>query len=244
MVKDFERNFCVILTVLLFTAALIIYIGFSALSLRDAESEEVMADIDISADTLSFDNINVRPYDPVKNAARQSEIDRMVRENGCIVVLSQDGESRAENRTESESELRRRYYTLSLNNAQQDTVFELCEQYDLPCELVFGIFLADSERCSGESSGHRVMLPNSESAAWYASEYQITDVDCFEGNMTLAVIMLAEYYHRYPDVHMIAMCYELGERQALELKSSGITETEYSSAVALKVNTLMPREYG
>ena len=244
MIKDFERSFCVILIILLFASTLIISLGFFALSgTSGRESVAVMADADGSLDTLTLDNITVHPYDPVSNAVRQSEIERMVRENGCIVVLSQEDGPRGENRAQSESNLRHHYYNLTLNDDQQDFIFLLCEHYDVPAELVFRIFLADSERYSGESTGHKVMFPNFESAKWYLSEYNISDPDCFEGNMTLAVVMLSEYYHRYPDVHMIAMCYELGEKQALELKSSGVAETEFSSSVALKINTLLPRDH-
>jgi len=244
MIKEFERSFCVMLIILLFASTLILYLGFAALSVPD-NNESVPASAKASCDssTLTLDNIGAQAYDPVKNAERQNEIERIARENGCIVVLSQDTGDQTADCASVKSDLRSRYYSLPLNDGQQDAVFALCEQYDVPAELVLGIYLADAERYDGEDTGHRVMYPNPESAEWYLSEYGISDTDRFEGNMALAVIMIAEYYHRYPDVHMIAVCYELGEKQAIELKASGISETDYSRLVALKINTLQIRDH-
>lgn len=242
MIKEFERSFCVTLIFLLMAATLIIYTGFRTTSSEnDTDSVAAMKGMD-SSQTMILDNVEDRIYDPADNAAKQKEFERMARENGCIVVLSQDTDTpESESVVQGVSDILRNYYSLPINDAQQDRIFALCEQYDLPCELVFGVILADSER--GDHPGHALTYPNPEIAQWYADEYGISDIDGFEGNITLTVVMLAEYYHRYPDVHTIAMCYELGEKQAIEKRSTGITETEYSRLVALRINTLQLREH-
>ena len=244
MIKDFERNFCVMLTAFLTVGTLIIYTGFSITSSQDEDAgAEAMAVLYGESQTMVLDNVEERIYDPADNAEKQKEIERMARENGCIVVLSQDTDtSETDTVTQSVSDIRRNYYSLPINDAQQDKIFALCEQYDLPAELVFGVILADSER-GVDYSGHALTYPNPENAQWYISEYAISAPDSFDGNITLTVVMLSEYYHRYPDVHMIAMCYESGEKQALENRSAGITETEYSRLLALKINTLQLRDH-
>ncbi len=241
-IEEFDRRFCIILLIFMFLASLIIGVGL----LASPESKEDGAIMTMGTpgeeiQTLTPDR---QAYDPVEHAQEQLELERMVKENGCIVVIPETADTGSQKKTESADTgtLLRRYYQLSLNDGQQDKVFALCDQYDVPAELVFGIIQADSTRVGEYGSGHAVMYLNQDSSSWYMQVYNLPDITGFDQNITCGIIMLSEYYHRYPDVHKIAMCYEMGETNAIELWSSGIYETEYSKEVALNINTLLLRE--
>ncbi len=243
-IEEFDRRFCIILLVFMFLASLIIGVGFLKLP-KNNEDGTIMA-MGTPSEEIQTLTPDKQAYDPVERAKEQMELERMIQENGCIVVIPETADTDEPSYLYAENRdgygVRRRYYQLSLNNEQQDKVFDLCDQYDVPTELVFGIIQADATRIAEYGSGHAVMCLNQDSSSWYINTYKLTDINEFDQNITCGIIMLSEYYHRYPDVHKITMCYELGETNAVELWNSGITETEYSKEVALNINTLRLRE--
>ncbi len=238
MIEEFDRRFCIIILGFMFLASFIIGVGLLNHSDQDTD-EAVMA----MSDSYEIQTLipEKEAYDPIEHAKEQLELDRLAKENGCVVVIPEAAESENTSSADVNHGVLRRYYQVNLNNDQQDVVFALCEHYDLPCELALGVIEADRSR-SEAAAGHAVMCLNTTSAGWYAEAYELTDMSDFSQNLTCGIIMLSEYYHRYPDVHKIAMCYEMGESAAIELWNSGITETEYSRSVALSINTLKLRE--
>ena len=137
----------------------------------------------------------------------------------------------------------RRYYILPLSDSQQDGVYALCEKYDVPPELVFGIISADAETStpySGASPRAAMSLTDGD-AEWSASQLGITGQPTYEENLECGIFILQEYCHKDYDVNMIAMCYELGEQCAAELRAEGVQSTVYSRLVVRGVETLTQR---
>ena len=230
------------LTVFLFGGSLFIQLG---IALEAGEAGAVLQGDGAISAMILYDDADV--YEPLE-VARQNEQDA---ENdasrGCVVILS-DG-NRASTGPQAEPAREKetakdgnRYYILALNDLQQDKVYELCERYDVPPELVFGIISADALTSEGDGGRHAVMRINEANAEWCAEQLGVSDPMNSEQNIECGVYILQEYYHKYSDIARISMCYELGERQATELWAKGICETEYSRIVARETVTLTPRD--
>lgn len=139
----------------------------------------------------------------------------------------------------------RKYYDVELSVSQQNTVFDYCEVYDVPAELIFGIMSVESSyTASAVSSTHDygIMQINSSNHRWLQEELGITDFMDFEQNVLCGVYMLSEYYHKYADIEKIAMCYHYGENGAISLWEQGVTATDYTSAVVQAIACLKETE--
>lgn len=252
-IDELNKGVYILLLLFMLAGSVIIGAGFSVTNDSADTSEAIAAASEFDdAVTLCLEAVEETEgevYDPLEQVREKLDLEIQVEEKGCIVVLT---EAKSDISTDDEgdfstegSDIRKRYYQLSLSDEQQDKVFELCKEYDLPAELVFGVITADSSLGNSDAREewiHGVMLPNRQSAEWYMQQNGISDMNDFEQNVLCGIIMLSEYYHRYPNIHKIAMCYELGESAAIELWSSNIIETEYSSLVAKSVNTLILRD--
>lgn len=141
----------------------------------------------------------------------------------------------------------RKYYDVKLSIAEQNTVFDYCEMYDVPAELVFGIMSVESEFVSSSLSStldYGIMQINSSNHKWLSEELGVTDFFDYEQNVLCGVYMLSEYYHKYADVEKIAMCYHYGESGAVDLWEKGITSSDYTSAVVQAIAQLKVRSDG
>lgn len=135
-----------------------------------------------------------------------------------------------------------RYYVLPLSDGMQDTVYRLCDEYDVPPELVFGIISANavtSTPYDGSEGGG--MGPPSDSAEWCAAQLGIEGRPDYEQSLECGIFMLREYCHKYDDVNAVVMCYELGENEALARIENGQTSTPYSRLVKREASTLTER---
>ena len=135
------------------------------------------------------------------------------------------------------------YYVLPLSDAMQDEVYLLCDKYDVPPDLVFGMISAEAVTASpySGSCSDKPMGTPADSAAWCAEQLGITGEATFDQNLECGVLLLAEYCHKYSDPEAVAMCYELGENEALRRISRGESSTQFSRLVVREMTTLTER---
>ncbi len=137
------------------------------------------------------------------------------------------------------------YYDIELSDQRQDYVFSLCEEYDVPCELVLAIMGAESSYRDGQVSDdgdYGIMQINSVNHSALTEKLGVTDFLDYEQNVLCGVYMLSEYYHRYTDFNKIAMCYRYGEGGAKEMWDKGIYETDYTRQIVRGIAALKYRE--
>ncbi len=136
------------------------------------------------------------------------------------------------------------YYDIPLSDGQQDYVFEKCEEYDVPCELVLAIMGAEStytEDQVSDNGDYGIMQINRINHPQLTAELGVTDFTDFEQNVLCGVYMLSHYYHLYTDFNKIAMCYRYGENGAKEMWDKGIYETDYTRQIVRTIATLKYR---
>lgn len=134
-----------------------------------------------------------------------------------------------------------RFYDIPLDDVQQRYVFELCGEYDLPCELVFAVMGAESNYADSQISrdgDYGIMQINSVNHAMLSEKLGVSDFLDFEQNVLCGVYMLSEYYHRYVDFNKIAMCYRYGEQGAVQMWEQGIYETDYTRMIVRNIALL------
>lgn len=136
------------------------------------------------------------------------------------------------------------YYDIPLSDGQQDYVFEKCEEYDVPCELVLAVMEAEStyteDRISANGD-YGIMQINEINHPQLTSELGVTDFTDFEQNVLCGVYMLSHYYHLYTDFNKIAMCYRYGENGAKQMWDKGVYETDYTRQIVRSIAMLKYR---
>jgi len=184
----------------------------------------------------------------VRSASDVDEAIPVIKEyqnDGCLVV--DGGKSTPDTASDGQSKRPtsgRTHYVLAMSDGQQDVVYELAQKYDVPADLVFGVISADSvtdDRGGRPSEEDPVMNVNPVNAAWCEEQLGFDEPMGFYENLECGVMILGEYYHKYSDIIKIAMCYELGEEEALKRWGSGEYETEYSRLVVRETATLTER---
>ncbi len=136
------------------------------------------------------------------------------------------------------------YYDIPLSNTEQEYIFEVCSEYDVPCELVLGIMGAESQYINGQVSSNGdwgIMQINVINHADLKEKLGVTDFLDFEQNVLCGVYMLSEYYHKYTDFNSIAMCYRYGESGAAKMWREGTYETDYTRKVVVTIASLCYR---
>lgn len=136
-----------------------------------------------------------------------------------------------DNETSSENG---RYFEISLSEEKQDYVFDLCQKYSVPSELVFAVMCAESNYNEGQvsySGDWGIMQINSVNHEWLKEELGVSDFLDFYDNVHCGVYMLSDYYHKYADINKITMCYRYGEAGAKEMWNNGIYETDYTKEI-------------
>ena len=136
------------------------------------------------------------------------------------------------------------YYDIPLIDQRQEYIFALCDEYDVPCELVLAIMGAESSYRDGQISpdgDYGIMQINEINHPYLAEKLGVTDFLDFEQNVLCGVYMLSDYYHRYTDFNKIAMCYRYGENGAKEMWDKEIYETDYTRQIVRAIATLAYR---
>lgn len=126
-------------------------------------------------------------------------------------------------------------------DAMISTASALTAEYDLPNGLLLAV--ADVESgfdpyCkTGKCIG--LMQIHSSYAAGFAEDAGLDSYDLYdpEDSMRIAAAILDGYMDKYPgDLHMVLMCYNLGEAGAKSKRRAGYDTTGYSRKVAGKID--------
>lgn len=136
------------------------------------------------------------------------------------------------------------YFDIELSDEKQKYIFDLCRYYEVPPEIVFCIMEAESSYIDSavtENGDWGVMQINSINHAELRDKLGVSNFLDFKQNSLCGVYLLSNYYKKYRDIDMIAMCYRYGEKAAGEMWKQGITSTEYSNSIAEKMSKLKYR---
>lgn len=131
-------------------------------------------------------------------------------------------------------EVRRVYYDIPLSTGRQDYVLELCEKYELPCELVFAVMAVGSNFENGkisENGDWGIMQINLINHERLKRELGVEELLSYESNVLCGVFMLSELWKSYGDISTVAMCYRYGEAGAHRMMTEGICETDYTKKI-------------
>lgn len=126
------------------------------------------------------------------------------------------------------------YYDCPLSEELQDYIRMLCEEHDLPMDLVIAQIDVESDFIPEAMSGtndYGLMQINKINHERMQEEFGITDfLDPYQ-NVLCGINILAEHYHRFGDIDKALMAYNLGASGARKLWSKGIYSTEYVKEV-------------
>ncbi|MEG2050924.1 MAG: transglycosylase SLT domain-containing protein [Oscillospiraceae bacterium] len=127
------------------------------------------------------------------------------------------------------------YYDIPLENKYQKLVFDLCEKYSAPPEIVFGVMRIESNfdfmALSADCKCVGIMQINLCNMERLNKELGVTDLRDPEQNIKSGIYMLAELYSKYGDWHKALVCYNRGEHGAKNLLTStySIKVMDYSA---------------
>ncbi|MBR6513739.1 MAG: transglycosylase SLT domain-containing protein [Clostridia bacterium] len=136
------------------------------------------------------------------------------------------------------------YYDIPLDDEKQAYVFDICKEYDVPCELVFAVMGAEStytEDRISDNGDYGIMQINQINHQKLIEELGVSDFLDYKQNVLCGIYMLSDYYHRYTDFNKIAMCYRYGENAAKEMWEKGIYSTDYTRQIVRTIATLTYR---
>lgn len=118
----------------------------------------------------------------------------------------------------------------------QQHTWELCQEYDVPFEVVLAVMYQETgyrDLTVMDSNGlysTGFMMVNA--IAWPELEEMEIDVHSEEGGIEAGIIILADYWHRYPPEQALT-AYNCGESRMLR---NGLTSTRYSRKIMEEVN--------
>lgn len=133
------------------------------------------------------------------------------------------------------------YYDVPLDEALQDHIRELCEENDVPMELVLAIISCESSYdpyAVSVSGDYGLMQINRINHEWLEEDYGITDILNPYQNITGGVTILAQYREMFDSWEETIVAYNRGPTGARNLFSQGITATEYSINVMARYEQL------
>lgn len=130
------------------------------------------------------------------------------------------------------------YYDCPLDKDLQDYIRGLCEEMQIPMELVLSVIEVESSFRSDVISGtsdYGLMQINRINHSWLIEKYGITDfLDPYQ-NVLCGITILSQHYKRFGDTNKALMAYNLGATGAKRCWDIGIYETRYTQ----KVNAAM-----
>lgn len=146
---------------------------------------------------------------------------------------------------EPEDEPAKLYYDVALPEETQDYIFEMEDKYGVPSEVIVAVifkescFNPDAVGGLGEQGYMQINPCNNE---WLTKTLGVTDFFDPEQNIECGVYMLSIMLDKYGNVNKALMAYNCGEGGASKLWSKGITETDYSKAIAKIMSELTMKE--
>ena len=120
-------------------------------------------------------------------------------------------------------------------------ISELCEQYSVPDKLIYAIMEHESNYTAdaiSRTNDYGIMQINQVNHEWLGAELGITDFLDEKQNILAGVYMLSDLYSRFDETEKVLMAYNCGPTGAKRLWDQGITQTDYSKSVLLKMEEL------
>jgi len=139
----------------------------------------------------------------------------------------------------------RKYFDVPLEEKIQDTLIDLCTEYEVDPVLILSVIKHESEFKSNSvnknnkngSVDYGLMQINNINNEKLKYELEITDLLNPEQNIHAGIYMLSEYLKKY-ELHEALICYNMGERKFKELSAKGIKSTGYSRKVTEIMQTI------
>lgn len=123
-----------------------------------------------------------------------------------------------------------KYYDCPLDHGLQDYIRTLCEENNVPMDLVIAQIQIESgfrADCISGTGDYGLMQINRINHKRFEEEYGITDfLDPYQ-NVFCGIKILSEHYNRYGDLDKALMAYNLGAGGAEKLWKQGIYSTSY-----------------
>ncbi len=145
--------------------------------------------------------------------------------------------------TEAEPEESKGFIPLPVNmqEADQKTIFDICEAGGVEFPLVMAIVEQESSfdpSARSKTGDSGLMQINDINAAEMAS-LGFTDLFSVEDNVRAGVHMIADLQRKYNDTAAVLMAYNAGEKGASRMREAGITSTEYSREIEARAAEFM-----
>jgi len=132
------------------------------------------------------------------------------------------------------------YYNIPLEEQYQDFVFDMCEKYDVPVEIVLGIMCQESKydfmAVSSDKQCVGIMQVNRIHYDELNKQLGITDLRNPQQNIESGIYIFSNLLHKYGDCHKALVCYNCGEQGAKDKLSSkySISVMHYASSLEVK----------
>lgn len=130
------------------------------------------------------------------------------------------------------------YYNIPLEKQYQDFVFEMCEKYSVPVNIVLGIMWQESKfdfmALSSDRSCVGIMQVNVCNYDELNKQLGITDLTNPQQNIESGVYIFSNMLHKYGDCHKALVCYNCGEQGAKDLIASRYSRDVLDYALNLK----------
>lgn len=135
----------------------------------------------------------------------------------------------------ADTEPETKYFDIPLSTEIQDYTYSLCDEYEVPCELVYGMIEVESSfraNVISETNDYGLMQINKCNHEWLAEKLGITDILDPKQNILAGVYMISSHLESTEgDIPLALMQYNWGETGAKRLWDQGIYSTEYTDKV-------------
>lgn len=139
------------------------------------------------------------------------------------------------------------YYDCPLSKGLQDHIRTLCEEYDLPMDLVIAQIQVESNFRAdviSPTNDYGLMQINKINHKRFREEYGVTNfLDPYQ-NVLCGIVIISENYSRFGDLDKALMAYNMGAAGAKKLWNKGIYSTSYVEKIRAAMNDLQIRGEG
>lgn len=130
------------------------------------------------------------------------------------------------------------YYDIPLEKQYQDFVFDMCEKYSVPVNIVLGIMWQESKfdfmAVSKDKQCVGIMQVNRINYDELNKQLGVTDLTNPYQNIESGIYIFSNLLHKYGDCHKALVCYNCGERGAKDLIASKYSIDVMNYAMQLK----------
>ena len=126
------------------------------------------------------------------------------------------------------------YYDCPLDTDLQDYIRALCEEKQVPMELVIALIEVESSfqaNAVSKTNDYGLMQINRINHEWLTKTYGITDFTDPYQNVLCGITILSQHYHRFGDTDKALMAYNLGATGAKHKWEQGVYETSYTQKI-------------